>query len=282
MLAKELLTAYATEHDISPDAVAQLRYGIAAFARHLGRAATAKDFAPASVNAWLAAEVQRVSKRTARNYRASVLTLWRYAFDDGLTEQPPLRVRKIAAPLPPVEAYEPAEIEALLAACDKLPIKWRFLMRAYILVAWQTVFRVGDLLLLRWGDCDTKHHAVTIVQHKTGIAITRPIDADALAAIELAGGDKRKLVFGHALTRRTVWKIFRRVRQEAGIARGCPKWLRRSSATAIMRAHGEEAGSRALGHRTPGLARKHYFAAKHVLAEQLRAPRLRKKRNKTA
>lgn len=280
MLLAELLQRYVAARDIGPDAVRQLGYAVRLYSRHLQKPAQTEHLNPVAVNNWLAAEVGRVSRRTAKNYRASILTLWRAAYDDFLTEVPPLRVRKIKAPLPPVEAYERDEIESLLSACDALSVKWRYLMRAYILTAWYTCFRVGDLMLLRWSEIDAKHQTVTIIQHKTGQVITRPLERDAIEAIELSGAPKRKLVFGEALDRRQVWKIFVRLKKAAGITRGCPKWIRRASSTAIMLAHGEEAGSKALGHKTPGLARKHYFAAKHVLADQLRAPRLRGRKSR--
>ncbi len=104
------------------------------------------------------------------------MTLWRWAFEEGLTEVPPLRVRLIKAPLPPVGAYTKLEMEALLQACDALtnrfignrvPVQRSQLYRALVLVSWHTAFRTVDLFRLRWADI-ADNGCVRIVQSKTG------------------------------------------------------------------------------------------------------------------
>lgn len=281
MQLSDLLTDYALTRDIERVSLKPVNAAIAAFALHLGRPALVSDLTPKVVNTWLIAEIGRVSRRTARNNRACILTLWRHAYDEDLTDVPPFKIRTIKVPVPVPEAYTPEEVEKLLAACEHLEdtfsrsvVPRKFLYPTLIMVSWHTGFRPGDLMRLRW-DCIAPSGSVQIGQHKTQHPVVRYLDADTLEALRRIKRGGVELVFGSYTCEETWRSVFKSLRALAGIDRGSPKWIRRTTATQIAILHGDEAAGRALGHKTPGIARKYYIDARQTLADQLRMPRLK-------
>ena len=191
LLLTSLLARYVIGRDIERQSLKPLRSAIHVYSVHLGRPAMLADLSSDTLNTWLAEELEteRVCRRTARNYRASILTLWRFAFDENLTPAPPLRVRLIRAPLAPVAAYTKEEVQRLIEACDTLDDKFcrlrvprRILYRALIATTWDTGFRPGDLMRLRWANI-SDDGCVQIIQHKTKGSITRWLDPSTLSVL---------------------------------------------------------------------------------------------------
>ena len=252
-----------------------LKAAIHVFTTHLGRPACLGDLSAETINAWLGSQMERVARRTCKNYRASLMTLWRWAFDEQLVEAAPLRVRLVSAPLPPVAAFTREEVQRLLEACDALDDKFcrgrvprRLLYRALIMVAWDTGFRPGDIMRLRWADV-AQNGCVQIVQHKTGYPVTRWLNTTTIAALEkIRLKDEPRIFRGH--TSLETWRfVFRGLKLEAGISRGAIKWIRRAVATQLAIAHGESVASHALGHRTADMARKHYLDNSQITTGQV-------------
>lgn len=279
----ELLDRYIESHDLEKDSPKTARAAIASLSRHLKVPATTEHLDCSALNPWLLKEVSRVSRRTAKNYRAELITLWRWAIEEGETVPDVRGVRRVKVPLQIIEAYTPEEVERLLSACYTLTNKFcshlrvqrKVLYSAFILASWSTGFRPGDLLRLRWSDV-TATGCVRIVQHKTNRRLVRWVDQDTLAALEAIQFENDKLVFGHYMTSESLRAVFPQLKQAAGIKRGTPKWIRRALATAIAARDGEEAAGRALGHATAGLAIKHYIDSSQLDPDQPQPPRLRR------
>jgi len=275
-----LLNDYRACHDIAEHSLKSPRAAIRSYSLALQRPARLVDLRPESVNEWLAMEVERVSKRTARNHRASILTLWKWCFEEGLTQVPPMRIRMIRAPLPPVAAYTMEAAKRLLAACNTLDDKFchgrvprKLLYRALILLAWDSGLRPGDLVRLRWANVSAEGY-VQLTQHKTGRPVTRPINPCTMAALDKIRRNGVERLFREHTSLETLRFVFRQLKIAAKITRGTFKWIRRAAATQMAIAHGEEAAGRALGHGGVDMARKHYIDASQVTSGQLRMPAL--------
>jgi len=70
------------------------------------------DLQPAVVNRFLSG--LSTSATTRQNVRRELLTLWRWAFEEGLTDVPPMRVMKIRSVAKPPEAWSLADMRRLL------------------------------------------------------------------------------------------------------------------------------------------------------------------------
>ena len=243
-----LVKDYAQGRDIRQQSLKPLRVAVAAFTKHLGHDASIADLHHRVVNDWLAVEVERVKRRTARNHRAAVVMLWRWLFIEGKTDEAPLRVRLIKAPLAPPAAYTMEEVKRLLAACESLEdkfcrmkVKRSRLYAALILVAWDSGLRLGDLLRIKWENL-SGDGCLQVVQGKTRTPLTCWLNTATLAAVERIRVEGVDTVFGEHTTAETIRMVFRKLSKAADIKRGSLKWIRRATGTTIAIQHGDEAG----------------------------------------
>lgn len=221
---------------------------------------------PDAVNEFL--EKMRRSGRTGdttrHNIRRELLTLWRYAFDEGITKEMVVRVRKVPARFAPPTAYSFTDLVEMLrkADLDQTPISTRVaITRREILPVWLTVgyetgLRLGDLLKLRTEDY--RNGCLVVRANKTGKVITRRLSAESQKRFErLCDLSPDGSVFLWALPRRRAihtWKAF----LSANGYQGGTQWLRRSGATHLDRLRPGMA-TLWLDHSNPQLARKHYI-----------------------
>jgi hypothetical protein len=89
------------------------------------------------------------------------------------------------------------------------------------------------------------------------------------AAAKIAG---KTLLFAGLLTRRPIQVQFAKLVRGAGL-QGSTKWLRRSGAT-WCEVHQPGSAMAFLGHRTPGLAYKHYVDPRFVQRDKPRPPKI--------
>lgn len=97
---------------------------------------------------------------------------------------------------------------------------------------------------------------IVLPMSKTGDIITCALPPDALETLDKLRGGERTQVFGQLMNDRNSRVFFRHVLRANGLP-GSIKWLRRTSATLFERIHPGAAKAH-LGHRTHGLAYKHY------------------------
>ena len=76
------------------------------------------DLTPVQVNRFLASLSTAFSPTTRHNIRRELLTLWRYAFEEGLTEAMPIRIAKIKPSYAAPQAYSDSDLERLLHAAS--------------------------------------------------------------------------------------------------------------------------------------------------------------------
>lgn len=223
-----------------------------------------RQLAPEAVNSWLSR--LPLSQTTRHNIRRELLTLWRWAYDGGLTEVPPLRIRRISPARKPPQAWTMEGLRKMLSLAeqDEKPISSRVKLRrcdvlpAWIGVGYDSGLRFGDILSLTTDNI--RNGCVAVTASKTGKPLVRRLSDTTVAAVErLAALSPDGTLFAWALPRRRAILMWRSFLKEHKLA-GSSKWLRRSCATQV---HLREKGAATdyLQHSSPMLAMYHYIDA---------------------
>ena len=205
------------------------------------------------------------SPQLKHNTRRELLTVWRWAFESGLTNHPPLRLKRIRVKARPVEAWSMKMLERLLcaAAQDHTPVsrRWPQVTRALVLPAW---IGLGFDTGLRFADIHNltihsfRNNCVAVSANKTGKVTIRPVSdetADEVARLFKLSPDGT--LFKWALPRRRAFVMWQTFLREQGV-RGSSKYLRRSCATYVHK----KAPGRAsdyLSHSDTKLIWRHYL-----------------------
>lgn len=277
MNLKDYVSRYALAHDLVPSSIEQLGFAVAALDKWLGCPSLVESLSDDLLNRWINARLASGrSRRTIRGQRGAILTLWRAAYDDGLVGVLPKCVKIVKVPEKNPDAYWPDEVARLLVAAESAPGRFKcgarrsHLLRAWLLFSYYTLLRQGDLRRLRRDEV-AADGAIVWTQNKTGELVTRQVYQDALDAIAACeDGVDSPLVF--PVSKKTIEHWFRWLKRRANV-KGCPKWLRRSGATHCER---DCPGSAmlALGHKTAGLAYKHYVDRRQTNQRPPTPPRI--------
>lgn len=275
MFLRHLVTLYASDHDygISPGARAQLLYAVGSLERHLGRPAEVADLTDATVNGWIDAMRAVRSPHTVRSQRGSVLTLWRWAWQEGHLDQPPRKVRRLRMPQPAPHAWTAGQVTRLVQRAAKLPgrVRGSAIRRgphlvAWLRVAWDSGLRLGDQHALRAPEI-AQDGRLDCVQHKTGLRVVVRLWPDTVAVVADTLADApREVIFPFA--KRWYQKQVANLAAAEGLA-GSHKCIRRGVGTAAEVAGGY--GSQMLGHADARTLR-YYFDRDQL--EPVVAPRL--------
>lgn len=209
------------------------------------------------IDAYLTQALSKLSASTVQNHRRMLGTLRKAAMREGLVNDCTESIRRVKVALAPPRAWSHAEIARLLEAAGHMrrgsgQCQWKLLMPAYILVAYSSGLRLGDMMSIRHDSLRGNRLALTI--GKTRRPHVCVLDDQAVAAIALLPVRGPK-IFGSLVSRCVFLRAFRRLVKQAGL-RGTSKYLRRSSATYAVLAGQDPTGH--LGHATAGLAQKHY------------------------
>ena len=270
---QDLLHLYISSHDLSCIYVQCLR-------RTVKRAMAAgissvSDLTPANVNRFLSS--QDVSQTTRCNYRREILTLWRFAFDSGLTDEMPCRVMRIKPARKVVEAWTRAELQAMVAyaEADETPIggvsnlQLRDVMPAWIGLGFDTALRFSDILHLQIDDFRNSGTVVALSAQKTGKPLVREISPHTQhCCARLFTRSTNGSLFAWALTRRRAILMWRDFLRRHDI-RGSSKWLRRSCATQLSIEQGSAAAATTyLQHSSPHLVHASYIDASQAAVPQ--------------
>lgn len=263
MHIEELVSAYADSHDLERGTLVWFNCAASRWARHLGRLPDVADFTDAAFNAWLTAELKgaRLSRQTVSSYRRAVLMLWRWGWREGHIAVCPRNLKPVKAPLPIPVGLAACDVDRLLSAAAKVPGRFRktgvlksAFFRALILLCWDSGLRLGDCLRITWVDIERG----VIPQKKTGYPKSfrlSPPTRSALRDVRLKGEPR---VLGGVVTRRYVVTGMKKIREAAGLPIGGTKAIRKGGASLVEREM-KGAAQHYLGHRTPGLAARHYL-----------------------
>lgn len=276
MRLRDLLAMYRQQRDIEAPTCAWLSVILGKFEFFLGRASTLDDLTDETVSKWVThlLDSGAFARQTVYSYRRGLLILWRFAAENRLFDRLPVHVKRVRAPTPLPQALTAEEVVLFLAACPRLPGKHRsgisraLLGRALILTIWDSGLRLGDILRLAFSDYGPDG-AGLLIQKKTGFPVRFSLSPGCLAAIDDISLPKRKLVFGEAAPESAVYDSLKRLSTIVGLTAGTRK-LRKSGATAVEIVR-PGAAMAYLGHRTPGLAHKHYVDPR-LVQEHKEAP----------
>lgn len=225
---------------------------------------TVSDLQPGVVNRFLS-ELS-TSATTRQNVRRELLTLWRWAFEEGLIDTPPLRVMRIKARAKPVEAWSLADLRKMLACAEsdetrtggrgnRMVSEW---LPGWIVIAYDTAMRFSDILSLR--DSNVRNGCISSTAHKTGKALVRPLSALGQGwAARLIADSTDGSLFSWFLPRRRAILSIRAFLDRHGF-HGSSKYLRRAAATYIEMSRPGESW-RYLQHSVPTLVQRHYVDA---------------------
>lgn len=228
-----------------------------------------RQLAPDTVNSFLAG--LDLSPVTVGNIRRELLTLWRFAYEERLTEAQPTRIRRVKARSSPPVCWTRDELNRLweAAGSDETPISSRVQLRrcdvlpAWIAIAYDSGMRFGDVLSLQSSQI-VRGFVVTIAA-KTGKQLVRQLSPVAVyEAARLVKMSPDGSLFLWCLPRRRALLLWRSFLDQHGF-RGSSKWLRRAAATAVeMRERG--AATAFLQHSSPHLAIRHYLDQTQLMA----------------
>lgn len=223
---------------------------------------TVSQLSPDRVNSFLAK--LPVGQTTRSNIRRMTVGLWRHAFECGITNEPPRRIRKILPARPVVRAWSHEQVQNLLelAEQDETRISGRFPMiqrrhvfPAWILLAWDSGMRFSDVHLLT--KRDLRGGCVAVTASKTGKVVVRKLSLACLQAVAGLPPSPDGTLFLWFLPRRRAFVHWRAFLDAHGIE-GSSKYLRRGGATNVERKR--RGGAAAfLGHTDPRLAPRFYL-----------------------
>jgi integrase len=219
----------------------------------------ASDLTQERIDAYLTDALHRLAPTTVQNHRRMLNTLRKAAFSDGLVVDISIGrpLRRVKADPPLVRAWTHEELRHLLSVAAQmtggtLRCPYRVLLPAWILVGYSSGLRLGDMLSITYDQI--RGDKLALVLRKTRTAHVVLLDSAALSAISSLPRSGPR-IFGSLVGRSRIIVAIRRLVKESGLT-GSGKYLRRSSAT-----YAEISGISAtghLGHRTPGLAKRHY------------------------
>lgn len=225
----------------------------------------AADLTPDKIDAYLDDALTHLAPSTCHNHRRMLGTLMRFAAQEGYVDKGILRtLRRVKVPPPNPVALDHAQIAHWVKTARNMQggtrtCKYSILLVAWILVAYSTGLRTGDLLSIRYDQI--RGHRLSLRQRKTSEPHVAWLDDSALEAIRRLP-QSGPLIFGGLTNKDRILHAMRRLVKQANQA-GTTRTLRRSGAT-YCEASGKDA-SKHLGHRDPGMKKR--YVDRSLLAE---------------
>jgi integrase len=229
-----------------------------------------------AINSHLRMRRESVSQTTVANERRMLLTLWRWAWEEGLVDSAPRGVQRVKAPLKPVKAWSIDECRALVKGAEKFFGKrlrngadLGVFLQCWVVLAYETGARYGDIFA--WKGSNISACALGWVTSKTGVVCTRLLSDQALALVnKMLDKSPDGRILGWVCCRRQSFKFMRKL-IESCLPEGSGKWLRRSSATHVeMQDPGKAQWF--LAHKSPGMAARHYLDQRQLAGSAPRPP----------
>ena len=218
---------------------------------------TASDLTPDKIDAYLDDASAHLAASTVHNHRRMLGTLMRFAASEGYVDKSILRpLRRVKVNLPNPVAIDHQGIAQWVAAARRMPgggkkVAYAVLLPAWILTAYSTGLRLGDLLSIRHDQI--RGHRLLLAIHKTGEPHVAWLDDHALQAISHLPRIGPR-IFGDLTNRDRMLHAMRKLVKHSQIT-GTTKFLRRSGAT-YATAAGKDA-SLHLAHRDPSMKRRY-------------------------
>jgi integrase len=228
------------------------------------------------VNQWVAS--LPLAAETKSNNRRMAVTLWKWAYESSMTEKAPRGVLPVRVRRQATVAWTRPQLYELVKLADAVRGKIRGTQCDRSLF-WGTLFRCAYETGLRAGDLHSlsvdaiEGGCIAITMSKTDTPITRPVSEDLeLRLLKLAKLAKGDGLFSSFMNRKNFFKGARAIIDAAGL-NGSMRFFRRSGAT---HCEIEQPGTAQayLGHKTPGLAARHYLDHRQLRGRLVAPPAL--------
>lgn len=233
-----------------------------------------------TVNQYLKSRMASVASVTAKNDRDMLCILLRWAYEERLIDEYPRGIATIKASKEPTKAWNLEQCctavkhsskyfgTTLRSGADK-----GMFLRCWLLVGYE----VG----CRWGDIWKLHHrhfdgnVLRYSQNKTGNPVFTVLTDDCMAAVNaMLARSPDGRVLGWVCNKRWAMRLMSKHLRACELS-GSSKWLRRSAATHIEMEHPGQA-KLFLGHKSSGMADRHYIDWAQVRQDIPRPPALLK------
>lgn len=231
-------------------------------------------------NQYLKERNAKVAAITVSHERALLIVLWRYAFDRNLVDALPKGIVKIRATRPPTRAWTLEQcctaVKASFSLDDRIMARGcpkGLFLRCWLLLGYESGARKGDLWRMR--SSDFAGNTLWWTQSKTGDPVPKLLSEACMTAVrQMLALSPDGRVLGWAIHPTGGGKHMRKFLLDTKLG-GSSKWLRRSSCTHIEMEHPGK-GRLHLGHRTVGMAERHYIDWTQVRRDIPQAPCLLK------
>lgn len=231
-----------------------------------------------TINAYLRARLGKVSRTTVKNERSMLLILWRWAYETHLTDHAPRGVAAVRAARLPIAAWSLDEVRRLVKQAGNHRGKltrngadmgaW---LECWLVLGYETGARWGDLWAMR--DTHVHGHQLRFSMRKTGEPAYRQLSPHCVALVtEMLRKSPDGRILGWVCGKRRAMRVMKSLLAECGLS-GTSKWLRRSAATHIEQRQRGQAKA-FLGHRSPGMAERHYIDWSQIPSELPTPPQL--------
>lgn len=260
---------------------------------YLGHPATLADLSRQTILAWMAWGKASRSPRTVNNWRASVLSLWRYSRHELHVGPKVQRVPKLRVPQRIPTAWTLEEFSSIIAACRHLPGDWlgcpvSLAWEILTGMLWDTGSRLRPALLAGVADVDLLTGSWFMpAEHLKGGRADRlfRLHPDTVSLIRASLVVPRARLFPFPFVRPTIWDHWRRILRLAGLPTG-RQWgfhcIRRTAESYAAQKRGIEFAAACVGHGVE-VARASYVSPRiavppaliDVLPRPVCQPRLR-------
>lgn len=260
------LDAVCLEKELALSTIDQIAMTIKAFEEWHGGRITWEELTPATMNRWIIDQAKTLAPKTIKRRRGEVLSVWRYAANEHRLCPAPKRIRSVRVDRVIPDAWTQEEWQAMLAAARSaqgvyrsgltIAAWWELFLR----VTYDTGLRLDDVFRLPARLVENSHLAM--VQHKTRDGHIVRLSSKTIALGHSTTPQARKLLLPWHLGRKSFWNHWRRyISAPSAIKvdrRNYAQKIRRTSAS-HLEAVSPGAAMHHLGHKTPGLAQRHYI-----------------------
>lgn len=284
MTLHTFLDIYIDERALRPESERQLRMSVGKFIDYAGDLPI-DSLSHAQLNAWQRDNPAGWSPKTMKRRMADVLAVWTYAYRVGVTENLPdrQRVRPVRVPAKIPESWTIAELQTMLAACERyesyLPngVRKAVLLKTVVCVGFYTALRAADLFCLHRKDLSVSGVPVQ-QQKKRGDDVLVVVPEWVIEMLNEHYPADVELVVAWPYRREHFYAAWKQMLRDAGLPYGPAHGLQKLRRTAISYGESLERGfgSTMAGHATQKTTYRHYVDPRILrMASRTRLPDIR-------
>lgn len=230
------------------------------------------------VNRYLKSRLETRSTVTVANERRVILTVWRWAWETGRIEDPPRGIMRVQQRPKPIRAWTMGDLSLIARRTSGYSGKRMRcgadrgdFLHCWIMLGYETGARWGDLWAMRRDDL--QGNVIRWQTNKTGECQHRPLTDTCMASVNaMLSRSPDGRILGWVCNKRYAMRLMKEHLLSCGLE-GSSKWLRRSGATHVEQYNPGKAKV-FLGHRSPGMADRHYIDHSQIRRNDIVVPSL--------